>query len=441
MQMSQVMAYTQRVEFKTLLEIECKGLTGFSLMIHEELDDFKSMLSLFDSIDVLIVDEPADHSIFQAILGEINVRRPQIKKVFFLTDSQIGFDNILVFAKHEIEHLVNNLKSLILAPEPSTEGYISIPVESLIHFKVLPFSLFVKLAEGKFIKRIPAHEEIEEATFDSFKQRGITELHFEKRFNRDFSLMLINNMINQVEKDYDSIDEKLVATDAVYATTQQIVNKLGFKPKVIEVCESVINQISDDVAGGKDNFARFLEQLRSQTELSFQYRLMELTSFIATQMIDVMEETGKREKIRKIVFASMFCDYCLKIPTQIHIRKSDQVTKLSVAEQKIINDHALKASELVNQYQNAPYESSVIIKQHHGSLSGVGFPTEISSKLLPLSKLLMAAQEISYQILVENYRHPIDVLSDVKLKFIDTPLEDHFMLFEKTCQNNLADDE
>jgi hypothetical protein len=49
----------------------------------------------------------------------------------------------------------------------------------------------------------------------------------------------------------------------------------------------------------------------------------------------------------------------------------------------------------------------------------------------------MTAQEIAYQILMENERHPIDVLSDIKLKFIETPLEDLFTLFENTCLENL----
>jgi hypothetical protein len=166
---------------------------------------------------------------------------------------------------------------------------------------------------------------------------------------------------------------------------------------------------------------------------------MELTSFIATQLIDVSEETGRNDKIRKIIFASMFCDYTLKDAGQLHIRDNEQLIKLPSSDQKWISEHALKASELVNQYQNAPYEASLIIKQHHGSVSGVGMPNEISSKILPLSKCFMTAQEIAYQILMESYRHPIDVLSDIKLKFIDTPLEEFFMLFEKTCQQNLKD--
>jgi hypothetical protein len=58
---------------------------------------------------------------------------------------------------------------------------------------------------------------------------------------------------------------------------------------------------------------------------------------------------------------------------------------------------------------------------------------------MPLAKCLMTSQEISYQILLESTRHSIDDLSDIKLKFIDTPLEEYFIQFEELCLTNIAE--
>ncbi len=49
----------------------------------------------------------------------------------------------------------------------------------------------------------------------------------------------------------------------------------------------------------------------------------------------------------------------------------------------------------------------------------------------------MAVQEISYQILVDSHRHSLDVLIDVKLRFIDPPFEEYLEIFETTCDKNL----
>ena len=84
MNISQIVIFTQRIEFKTLLEIECRALTGASAVFHEKLNEFTSMLSLFSNIDILILDEPADPAMFYSLQGEINSRRDNIKNVFFL---------------------------------------------------------------------------------------------------------------------------------------------------------------------------------------------------------------------------------------------------------------------------------------------------------------------------------------------------------------------
>jgi hypothetical protein len=433
MNIEQVIIFTQRPEFKMLLEIECKGLTGHTLLIYQNLEDFKSMLTLLDQVEILVVDSPDEQKLFQDILFEVKQKRTQIKSCFFLTDEAINLDNTEVYAKNDLEKLLIKLKQIINPPADLTGGYISVSIDSLVHFKVLPFDLFIKIGEDKYFKRIPAHEELDQHTFASFFQKGVTTLFYEKKFNRDFSMMLINHMINKVEKDYAGIDEKLLATNHVFQTTQQIVAKLGFKPKLIQVCESVMNQILGDVTSGQDNFTKFLEQLRLQRELSFNYRLMELTSFIGTQMIEATENNGLEEKIRRLVFASMFCDYALGDPYQVHIRRTDQLHNLTTAEQKRVNEHALRGSELILNYINAPIEASSLIKQHHGSITGIGFPSEISPKLLPLSKCLMAAQELAFDILVQHEKDPAVVLKEVRQKWVDTPLEDYIEKFQKCC--------
>lgn len=437
---SQIIAFTQRLEFKTLLEIECKTMSELNPVIFNTVDEFRSMLALLNSVDVLIVDEPLDNPTFLAVFSEVMARKSSIKKIFLLSDEDSFDPNILVFPRTDVTGFMNQFKTIFYpGPKNPLEGYISIPVSSLKYFNVLPFDLFVKISNDKYVKRIPAHEAIDDSTLASFISRGILELYFEKKHNRDFSSMLINNMINKVETEYNTLDEKLLAIQDVYVTTLDIITKLGFKPKIIQVCESVLDQITEDVSSGKDNFAKYMDQLRTQKNLAFHYRLMELTGFISTQILNETGEQNLRDKVRKLIFASMFCDYTLKSPDQVHIRRLDQLARLSAEEQKIISEHALKASEMVNQYPSAPYEASLIIKQHHGSVTGVGLPMLVSSSILPLSKCLITAQEISYQILMESNRHPMDVLSDIKLKFIDSPLEDYFTLFEESCKKNLLD--
>lgn len=433
--MSQIVAFTKRMDFKTLLDIECKGLTGFAPVVKDTVDDFQSMLGLLGDIDVLIVDQPKTKFDFNFLVQAINDKGGSVKNILMLGSEDTKVGNSKVFPEDKVESLITHLKTLV-APAKESTGYISVPTDALKHFKILPFDLFIKISEGKYLKRIPANEDIDDSTVEAFKSKGITDLYFEKQFNRDFSLLLLNNMINKVERDYSSEGEKLKAVNEVFVTTKELVQSFGLPPRVVEVCESVIESISTDVLKGKDKFSNYLVQMKDQSTLNFQFRFVELTSYIATQIVDALNEGDKEEQIRKIVFASFFCDISLSDVSMLDYRTEESIRDLFPEDKKAVLEHALKSSQIAAKYKNAPKDVDLIIKQHHGSVDGTGFK-DASGDVLPLSRCLMAAQELAYGILKQSDKRPESVINSVVERFKGSPIHSYLELFEKTTKSNL----
>lgn len=423
---AQVVIYTQRIDFKNLLEFECKSVTGFAPVVKESVEDLQSFLNLMPNLDVLILDNnPAvnDYSF---------LKENGIKNILLLSDAAVALQKAKSFPGNAVESLVQHLKGLFSNEQLiSNEGYISIPIDSLIHFKLLPFDLFIKLSEGKFVKRIHANEDIDETVLMNLKSKGVSELHFERKFNREFSVLLINNMINKVESDYTCRDAQLKATNEVFLTTKEIVQSVGLPPKVIQVCESVMERITTDVTKNKDKFSSYLSEIKTKSSLNFQFRLVELTSFIATQMIEAGNNPGKEEDIKKVVFASFFCDISLKDSSHLQYRDEASLKDVWHEDKKLILEHALKSSDVVEKYKNAPEQSHEIVKQHHGAKSGIGFPNVIEADLLPLSVCLMAAQELAFNILKNPDENSKELVARVKAKHSGSALVPYFDLFEK----------
>lgn len=434
--MSQIVAFTKRLDFKTLLDIECKSLTGFAPVVKDTVDEFQSMLGLLGDIDVLIVDEPPVKVDYNFLVKAINEKGGSVKNVIMLSNENRDIKNSKTFPQDKVESLITHLKTLVAPDAKEVTGYISVPTDALIHFKILPFDLYIKISEGKFLKRIPANEDIDESTVVAFKAKGITDLYFEKKHNRDFSLLLLNNMINKVERNYSSEDEKQKAVNEVFVTTKELVQSVGLPPRVIEVCESVMESISVDVMKGKDKFSNYLSQMKDQSNLNFQFRFIELTSFIATQIVDHLNVPDKDEQIKKIVFASFFCDISLSDVTHLDYRTEESVKDLWPDDKKIVLEHALKSSLIAAKYKNAPADADVIIKQHHGSVDGTGFK-DASGAILPLAKCLMASQELAFAILKETDRPSETVINNVVTRFAGTPIHSFLVLFEKSCKSNL----
>lgn len=422
-----VIVYTTRMDFKTLLEIECKSLTGFAPVVKDSIEELRSFLNLGSDIEILVVDDPLNN-----VMNSID-QGGSAKNILVLSDRAVTKDQTKSFPTNAVEGLINHLKSILSPTGSSQDGYISIPVDSFIHFKILPFDLYIKISEGKFLKRIPANEDIDESTINAFKAKGVSELHFERKFNRDFSMLLLNNMINKVESDYSSEDAKNKATNEVFLTTKEIVQSVGLPPKVIQVCESVMERITQDVTTNKDKFSNYITDIRTSSTLNFQFRFIELSSFIATRIVDVLNEGTKDEQIKTIVFASFFSDISLKESSQLEYRSAESMKDLWEEDKKLVSEHPFKASEVVTKYKNAPALAGEIIKQHHGSLDGKSFPKTISDEILPLSKCLMAAQELAFNILKNPSTQASDVIKLTTKKFEGTPLHPYMKIMDESA--------
>lgn len=417
-----IVAFTQRLDFKTLLEIECKVVNGFPPVVKDSVEEFESILSLMPDIQVAIIDEPKGKPDYKFLLDALSSQQTKIKNIVLLTKDTAPNEKCKTFTPESVSSMIEYLKSILSPSSANKLEYISVPIDTLIHFKLVPFDLYIKVGEDKFLKRIHANDDIDADTVKALKEKGVTELAFERKHNKDFSLMLLNNMINKVESDYSSEDAKAQATNEVFVTTKDIVRSVGLPPKVIEVCESVMERITSDVTKGKDKFSSYLSGMQTKKELSYQFRFVELTSFIATQMVELSGEAAKEEHIRTVVFCSFFCDIALKEASHLSYRSDESIKDLWPEDKTAIIDHALKAAEIVQKYKNAPADASEIIKQHHGALDGKGFPKAIPDSLRSLAKILFASQEIATALLNSQNSATDQVIGGLITKFKGSPI-------------------
>lgn len=406
----QIFAYTENPEFHALLEVEVKEITGRRPVVRTTFEELTSLLGIFQTIECLIVDangskarkedlkfflEDSQGTVKQAIVvGTLDVQLPHVKFVDLNAVSEV-FDEI----------------RRQFSPEEKVEfSWSGMPVEALVHFESLPFDLFIKLSDDRYVKRIPAFEKVDVETIKAFQAKNLNTLYFDRKFNRDFSMMLINNMINKVDRSYPTIPLKMKANEEVFETTKQIIQTLGLKGRVVDVCDASIDSMCNEVLADPSEFSEHLKNLKADRSLSFQFRLITLTNYIGTQLILETGMANGDEQVKKLIFSSYFCDMTLKNPGYLYHRTTESVNALGTHEQSEVNFHALKASHLVAQYKDAPAEVSLIIQQHHGSFSGIGFPKEKSPQLHPLAKILIVAQDLAFAILADESAPAMEVL-------------------------------
>jgi hypothetical protein len=413
---------TRRPELKMLLDLQLREILGVTPVTKDSVDDFQSLLNLVTDIHLVIVDPVLQEDI-ESLYKVLNGRN-DIENTFVVKDDKSG-----------IENLIAKLKSIFSSESSQSHQYISISIDSFIHFKLLPFDLYIKLGDEKYVKRIPAHEEIDAAALMALKGKGVTDLYFDRKFNKDFSVLLINNMLNKVQTTYTSDADKIKAASEVYLTTKEIVQSVGLPTRIIEVCQSVMDNITQEVVSrGKDKFSSYLTVMKSDSGLNFQYRFIEMTSFIATQLVEALDKKDT-QAVKTIIFCSFFCDIALKDAEHLEYRSEEALKDMWPEDKESILIHAFKASEIVAKHKHAPAGADQIVLQHHGAVNGKGLPTVCEEAVVPMAKCLMASQELAFALLKNSDKKPSDVVSEVLKKFEGSPLDPYLKFFEATCRD------
>lgn len=433
--MNQVLVYTQRADFRSFLDAECLQIKECFPVFYDTIDELRTIMDIFPQLDVLVVDAPKNSDDLAKLTSFVTAKKDQITHMLLVSDTETpGYSK--VFHSSDWSSLLQHLKTILGDKEQSADGFVGIPIDCLIHFKVMPFPLFLNLSSGKFIKRIPAFEVMDVDVLESYRSRGVKELFFERRFGKDFANLLMNNMINRVEQEYATPEEKEKATSEVFGTVRDIVASIGLKPRVIELCETLMSQVEDEVQKGKGVQAvSYLQNLRGKPELDFNYRFIQLSSFIVTQILEGRSRANKEAQIKTAIFSAFFCDMSLKKPEHLHVRHHKEISALPEEEQEEIKWHASLSSSMVELNKIGSPEAVMVIRQHHGDLYGTDIPMGIHADLLDLAKCLYASQELAYALLSKPELNHWDAFKEVSRTYKGTPLEEYLAIYEGSFLN------
>ena len=412
----QIFAYTNCPEFQVLLESECKEITGTRPVIHAAIEELKNFLDMFQSIDVLILDSPEDSSLLNEMKMILTESKNRIGQVMLLGSDHIRGGNIRSFTRLEIPTLFEELRSFC-NPASSYHEWTLVPLSALVHFQILHFDLYTSEGERSFKKVVSAYEELNPDVLKYLKT--VEKIYCKKKYNRDFSMMLINSMINRIDRNYDSASEKHQSHAEVFETLKEMVLSIGLNNRLLEVCNTLVESMFQEAL----NLNKvFVESVRSQDELSFPYRFLILTNYVGSLLIKKLNFNSKEAELKKIIYASFFSDILLKKNEYYFVRESADFSALSEEAQDNINNHAYEAFVMLSNSSGLLKSIAPIVCQHHGSMSGVGLPENLPSELGTLAKILLISQELALALLLDKDGSEVKVVKEFLNKQRDKEL-------------------
>jgi hypothetical protein len=174
---------------------------------------------------------------------------------------------------------------------------------------------------------------------------------------------------------------------------------------IAENCSKLMDLVVSEVAG-----LTSLVQLLFKNQEGYIYTHSILVAYVAKHIVKNVTWGGDSH-IERINFIVFFHDIFLvsiyeKYPELAGEEDLLLGNVLNDVDKNMLLNHARLAGEKVSQYKKCPSGVDVLIKQHHGISNGIGFASDFSDNISPLSKLFIVAEDFVEYYLREKKKNP-----------------------------------
>jgi HD-GYP domain-containing protein (c-di-GMP phosphodiesterase class II) len=173
------------------------------------------------------------------------------------------------------------------------------------------------------------------------------------------------------------------------------------------------------VVKSNPKMAKLLERLLSNRS-SYLYKHTQILTYVSLHIIRNID-WGNPEQEDKISFIAFFHDIVLENDRQAQIKSTKELktAEFDTPEKLLVERHAQMAADFVAKFPHAPMGADQIIRQHHGTLNGIGFSEHFGNNVSPISIVFIVAEEFT-RIILKRETGPFDrneMLRELKEEF------------------------
>lgn len=262
---------------------------------------------------------------------------------------------------------------------------------------VYPIDIFMKSGED-FKLIVPAGEEITQSSLEgTLKEQNELFVYSASR------LKIMEYLVETISRELDIKGKSLAEDLESLHTGYNLANLLGnlnLSKETKDITNKLIKSTLKTIAEVKD-LRPLLDKILSN-KASYRYTKDMITIYLGSHIID-KAEWGDKDQKNKFLHLCLFSDIGLYNDDQAKISGKDELTNSSLSKdlKELVNNHALKSSEIIAKHDAFPYGLETLVKCHHGSPTGVGFDVLVGA-LTPLNLLFLMCEDFTRAILAAD---------------------------------------
>jgi len=423
-----------------IIEDDLKLASIYNLNLHMYIGSVIIEMTSFDSAKDFINDQSA----IDLIVCKDYMKKEGSAKALFshLKNSDIKIPFIIMGTQHEIEdkdqrnlHLIESpvdIKALVSTAgkllDIKAKDMMELKLPELIPIKISYFALIsispcdiyhqITDPNGnqKFVKQFVSDYQFDRVSLNKLRNKKITELYILADYRLEFTDSLTSKVVTELNSNDLTQVQRLEKSEQTFdAISDMVIDTDGFNfnaNKLTTACLNSVKKVVQD-AGKLEDLLNDLMDAQN----SYRFQHTQVLLYVAHQVIGLME-WGTAEQQDKMSFVAFFHDITLSTDEEV-LAETEQALedpKFTAEDIKKISSHASQAAQLVQSYERAPIGADTIIKQHHGSRNGIGFPKNAPNDLSPLAIVFIVAEEFTRQYL-KNFRGEVSfkkIVSEIK---------------------------
>jgi response regulator RpfG family c-di-GMP phosphodiesterase len=308
-------------------------------------------------------------------------------------------------------------EGLFAKEETPDKDYLRISVADLSLQGALAVDIFVKLSPNHYCRRFKKNDRFDsEDLQQSFRNRGLDAFYILKT-EIDCLVDRKNDeteaLISAPRADQD--DERMTVLENL-ALVHDVVQQLGFTPKVQELAKKTVNLLVKGL-GGNPQLSIILKKLKKQEGkyiASHSVMLAEICCAMASRIGMNSATTFMKLGLASFLHDLTFVENRLALLCDFQECSEKNLTSKQLQE---VKHHPVKAAELARKIHQIPPDVDTIVLQHHERPDGSGFPRGLfAHQMFPLSCLFVIAEDLLEYFLKST---PLDDSESVLVTFLE----------------------
>lgn len=307
--------------------------------------------------------------------------------------------------------------------------YVPLAIENFFLMDNACCDFYIKLDAAeteKYIKRLAVADSIDRDVIEKYQKNNVRFFYVKKEDHPN----LLNELLQQslekivsVSKSGKNIHE---INSSTYGISQNLIEAIGISKHTVRLANASIFSMVKTIQGHK-KMKNLLDELLSNTS-SYAYKRNYLISAMCCEIAPYMEWGSGAQldlQIEKMTFLSFFHDIFIRKEEHLKIFSNQDAKNLDLQSCEVVLNHANKAASLIQSFPKTPGGVDVMIKQHHGTTSGVGFAPHYSSGITPMVIAFIVLEKYAFQILKYDTK---DLKNDIIKETIFEAMYEEFNL-------------